>query len=101
MNRIEIVTNNLHNIMVYLSCRLEVGIRPKTTDKYMPRYWVSINNLYIQTPTCLVGVYGNGDTIDEAVIDYHNKIFGKDLEYNYYGRDIHKFIFMGGVRQND
>lgn len=69
----------------------------------LERFYTSFNNVDIKDGACLVSVFGNGETEDEAILDFCAQIQGKQLikDAGYTTREVlqapDKVTWKGGV----
>lgn len=75
INRIN--TKEILDFEKELNVELEVNERPPSSGLY--RYYVSFNNTEVSEGSMLIGSFGNGSTIDEALQDYCKEIETKTI----------------------
>ena len=66
------------------------------------RYSAEFENAEIKEGGCLAGVYGNGKTATEAVLNYVEQIRGKRIVFDAFGKNRREFdvpntLVAGGV----
>ena len=72
-----IETKEILDFETTLGEELTVNERPKGMS--LPKYYVSFDNAEVMQGGCLVGSFGNGNTIDEALTDYCKEIETKRM----------------------
>lgn len=65
----------------------ELVVNERPLNMNLSRFYVSFEHGEVMENGCLVGVFGNGNTIAEAVDDYCVKISGKEMAFNAYTKD--------------
>lgn len=60
---------------------------------YQDQYYVDYEDCYVKDGITLIGLYGVGDSIEDACEDYLEKIIGKILVFNPTGEDRRKEVF--------
>lgn len=71
-----IKTKEITDLEKEIGYELEVNERPinSLNEKILNRFYVSFKDGEVMQGSCLLGKYGDGNTIDEALKDYANQI---------------------------
>ena len=58
---------------------LTLRICQRKESMELPRYYIEFEKVYVSYNGGLLGVFGNGDTVEQALYDYCTEISGKRL----------------------
>lgn len=62
----------------------ELVVQERPSYLNLDRFYVSFEHGEVMENGCLIGASGNGNTIDEAIIDYCNQISNRKMAFNAY-----------------
>ena len=62
----------------------ELVVHERPSYLNLDRFYVSFEHGEVMENGCLIGASGNGNTIDEAIIDYCNQISNRKMAFNAY-----------------
>lgn len=77
----------IHELADLFRIQLKICRRPNFTDTKM-EWYSHLENVEVKDGAILIGVFGNGATIAEAVGDYVSRLQGKTVVVNAYSDDL-------------
>lgn len=71
----------------------ELKVNERRPDSGLHRFYVLFENGLVMNDGMLIGSFGQGDSIDEALQDYASKISFKQIAFNSYNNNRKEIIF--------
>ena len=71
----------------------EIVVNERPHSYNLPRYYAKFENCEVKEDCCLIGTYGNGSTIDEALSNYCNEVSNKRMVFNSHTSKRQEIVF--------